>query len=313
VRRLLVPWSGLVVAVLAVLTLVGATLPAEAKAKRSATSFVYVESDPGSVTGDGLTYLAAQPSATIRVEGSKRAPDMVITADQGGDSFTFTIDRDLPDRITAGVHEFDPLEPGGYGFLVTLPRSLGATLQGTLDIRQLEFSKDGLQVARLDLTFTAYSSSFGSGRLRGHLAYRSTKSLELPSTRGVLQGGEWVQGRRSLLNAQGLDSGEGRGEIAQRLSMGGDGQAVLVRRDWPDFLYPENHVDKVAWTSPTAGSDADRLYLSTSGRFSVRAGADDTVWSVRPKGAGKGTFLLVNYDGRLLLVSARLKVLWSVG
>ena len=112
-RRLLVPWSGLVVAVLAVLTLVGATLPAEAKAKRSATSFVYVESDPGSVTGDGLTYLAAQPSATIRVEGSKRAPDVVITADQGGDSFTFTIDRDLPDRITAGVHEFDPLEPGG--------------------------------------------------------------------------------------------------------------------------------------------------------------------------------------------------------
>jgi hypothetical protein len=34
---------------------------------------------------------------------------------------------------------------------------------------------------------------------------------------------------------------------------------------------------------------------------------------VRPKGASKGTFLLVNYDGRLLIVSARLKVLWSAG
>jgi hypothetical protein len=248
VRRLLVPWSGVVVAVLTVLALVGATVPAEAKARRAATSFVYVESDPGSVTGDGLTYLAAQPSATIRVEGARRAPDMQITADQGGDSFIFTIDRDLPDRLTAGVHAFDPLEPGGYGFLVTLPRSLGATLQGTLDIRQLEFSKDGLHVTRLDLTFTAYTSSFGSGRLRGHLAYRSTKSLEPPSTRAVLHGGEWVQGRRSLLNAQGLDSGEGRGEIAQQLRIGGDGQAVLLRRDWPDVLHPENHVDDVAWT-----------------------------------------------------------------
>ena len=111
-RRLLVPWSGLVVAVLTVLALVGATVPAEAAARASA-SFVYVESDPDDVAGAGLTYLAVQPSATISVQGSKVAPDMLITARDGDHSFTFWIDRDLPDRVTKGVHEFGYQDPSG--------------------------------------------------------------------------------------------------------------------------------------------------------------------------------------------------------
>ena len=310
-RRSIMKWSGAVVAAAGVFGLLAAALPAEALAAREPATFVYVKSDPGDITGRGLTYVAAAPSVTMSVQGSKVAPDLLVLVQDHGREFSFLVDRDSPDRVTTGVHEFGAGDPSGYAFSATLPLGQGAGLRGTLDIRQLEFTKNGLDVKRLDLVFSGYDPEWGSGGVEGHVAYRSPKSVDLPRSPAVLPSGGSLSNRRQLVNQSGVAGGLEHGDTAQRLTLGGDGQAVLLRRDFPGP--GDDFVDAVTWLSPTAGSGADRLVLSGSGRLSLRAGADKVVWSVRPKGAGKGTFLVVNYDGRLLLVSARFKELWSVG
>lgn len=310
-RRLLMPWSGLIVAVLTVLALVGATVPAEARAKRAEATFVYVESDPGDESGLGLTYVAAAPSTTVGVTGTSRGSDLQILSPDGELTFAFFVSKPFPQRITTGVHPFGHLNPSGYELTCSLPKTGCSSLEGSLDIRQLEFSRDGLRVTHLDMTFTGYSSWFGSGGLRGHVAYRSTRSIALPEGPAILSGGEMFRNQRGLLNAQGVDGGRENGDTVQFLTMSGDGRAVVVSRTWPDSS--NRYVDKNGWSTPTAGSKGDRLSLSTSGRLSLLDDQGRSVWSVRPKGAGRGTFLVMNYDGRVMLVSARFKELWSAG
>ena len=295
--------------VLGVFSLLAIAFPAEALAARRPATFVYVESDPGDPSARGLTYLSAAPDATVRVIVASSGTSLDISSPAGELDFSFYVFADQ--KITTGVHQFSSPSRNGYEMGCSLAHAGCSSIEGTLDVRQLQMSKNG-RVTRFDMTFEAYSTGSGSGRMRGHLAYRSTKSIELPRTSAVLRGGEVLQDSRSLLNAELLDGGTSYGDVVQRVVVTSDARIEVLRRTWPDQS-SNRWVDEVAWTSPTQGPDGARLTLSTSGRLSLLGPTGAPLWSIRPKGAGRGTFLLVDHAGRLLLVDSRFKVLWSAG
>ncbi|MBP2415308.1 hypothetical protein JOF54_000230 [Microlunatus capsulatus] len=306
-RRLLVLLLGLAV-VAAPLSVVADS--AQAAKKPAAATFVRLDSDPGDAIGGGQTNIAFTSAKKTYVQGGRRDYTMWITV-VDGDHVTYIFVEDQTKKpIRAGVHRFAGYPEGPYTLSIAgWGRGCGSS-DGTLDIRQLEFDRDD-RIKRLDLTFEMACTFDGSGYSRGQIAYQSTRSVSPPRTESTLRSGQALRGRRMLTNIEGVDGGTNRGEQAPRLLIR-DGQALLLRREWPTS-YNHPYTDEVVWSTPTAGSRADRLTVRADGALALQTRTGKTVWAVKPKGAGKGTFLVLNNDGRLVLADSRYKKLWSVG